>query len=82
MNTVSQNSNMIVVYFGDYKEVRSMLLETGWRYPCYVVAENLIKSLSAFIWKEEFVRYQFGHIAKEISKEHWIWSCIPSWCLQ
>lgn len=82
MNTVSRNSDMKAVSFGDWKEVRSMLLETGWRYPCYVAVENLIKSLSAFIWKAEFVRDQFGHIAKEISKEHWIWVCIPSCCLQ
>lgn len=59
-----------------------MLLETGWWYPCYVAAENLIKSLSAFILKAEFVRDRFGHIAKEISKEHCVWGCIPSCCLQ
>lgn len=38
-------------------------------YPCYVVAERLIKFSPSLMWRAEFVSDEFGNITKEISKQ-------------
>lgn len=47
----------------------NMLLETGWREPCYKVAKNLAMLYASVLCKVELVSDKPKYLSQEISKQ-------------